>query len=259
VLLSADDPSLVTMPPRVLFRGGEASAVVSIRAARVGGNAEVNILANSRGDPRQTTLRIGPPRPAPALIGLAVHPGILTAGAEADAMVTLAEPASARTEIGLSSSDASRATVPSTVIVPAGANGTNFRVRSVHATSAGNVTIAASLDGIVKTAALDITAAGGQELLPAPVLLTPAYGEGVALYGGSGEFTWSSVMGAASYTIELSPAKSFDSAQTIGRTVAAPGVTINPLPGGTLWWHVRANDAKGSPGRWSTARVLGVR
>ncbi len=234
VLLSTGDRSLVSMPQRVLFRGGDASALVSIKTTRVDGNAEVSIQANSRGEPRLATLRIGPPRPPPALIGLAIHPGVLAAGSEAEGMVTLAAPAPSKTEVRLSSSDASRLAVPSAVIVPAGANGASFQVRSLHEATTGNVTVAASIEGVVKRAALDLTAANGQEPLPAPFPLTPSYGAVVASYDGSNEFTWSSVMGAASYTIELSQARTFDSALAITRTVPAPGVRIAPLARGTL-------------------------
>ncbi len=259
VALSASDPSLVTMPRHVLFRGGESTALVSLKAARPNGSAEVNILANSRGEPRQATLRIGPQRARPALAGVALHPSYVAAGGEVGGMVTLAAPAPAGTEVRLTSSDPSRVTVPPTVTISAGSNGAGFPVRAAHATTTGNVTITASLNGVVKSGALEITAADSQDALPAPVLLTPSYGTTGTLYGRPGEFTWSSVMGAASYTIELSPLKTFDSAGNFSRTVPTPSVTITPMAPGTLWWRVRANDAKGSPGRWSTARPLGSR
>lgn len=258
VLLSASDPALVSLPPQVLFPAGQESARFTVKAAAVDGNAEVSIVANSRGEPRLATLRIGPPRPAPALVGLAVQPGVLAAGGAAEGKVTLAGQTTSQTTVRLASSDASRVSVPPAVVVPARANGASFRVRALHTTSTANVTITASLDGIVKTTTLDLTAADGQDPLPAPVPIAPAYGVTLP-YNGSGEFTWSSVMGAASYTIEVSAAKSFDSAPAVIRTVPYPSVTIAPLASGAFWWHVRANDAKGSPGRWSTERALAVR
>src|ERR1700690_582516 len=174
-------------------------------------------------------------------------------------MVTLAAPAPAKTEVRLASSDPSRVTVPPTVTISAGTSGASFPVHSLHATTTGNVTITASLDGVVKSDAIELTAAAGQEALPAPVLLQPSYGTGGTSYGLPGEFTWSSVMGAASYTIEVSPVKTFDSAGDFSRTVPTTSVTITPLAAGRLWWRVRANDAKGAPGRWSTARPVGGR
>jgi len=261
VTLSASDPSLVTMPRRVLFRSGETAAQVSIKAKSVEGNAEVNILANSTGEQRQATLRIGPPRPIPALAGVAMHPRYVAAGGQVDGMVTLAAPAPGKMEVRLASSDPSRVVVPPTVTISAGSNGASFPVRSLHATTTGNVTITASLDGVVKSDAIELTAAAGQEALPAPILLTPSYGAGGGgtSYGLAGEFTWSSVMGAASYTIEVSPVKTFDSPGNFSRTIPTTSVTITPLAAGRLWWRVRANDEKGAPGRWSTARPVGAR
>jgi hypothetical protein len=171
-------------------------------------------------------------------------------------MVTLAEPAATKTIVTLKSSDGLRVLVPAGVAVPARANGASFQVRSLHATSTANITITASLDGAVKTVTVDVSAADGSEPLPAPVLVAPAYGARGRYYGGPNEFTWASVAGAASYTIQLSPDRSFDSAAAVSRTVPSPSVNITPV-GSALWWRVCANDANGSPGLWSMARRLG--
>jgi hypothetical protein len=64
---------------------------------------------------------------------------------------------------------------------------------------------------------------------------------------------------AVSYTIEVAGSAQFDTPSAISRTVPMPGVTIDPLAKGTFWWRVRANDIKGSPGNWSTPRLLVVR
>jgi len=257
--LTASDPLRVSMPKRVLFGRGEGSAHFSIETVAGGGNAEVDIVANSRGDPRQATLRIGPPPPPPVLTELSVVPAVLASGSVAQGGVALAEPAAAKTTVRLASSDPSRVSVPAAVTIGARATGANFAVRTLHSTNTANVTVTASLEGVVKTVGLDLTSAGGQEPLPAPVLIGPSYGATVSSYSGPNDFTWSAVMGAASYTIQVSPDKDFASALVISRTVPTPTVSIAPLARGRFWWRASANDGKGSPGQWSTPRPLVVR
>ncbi|HEY1205179.1 MAG: TlpA disulfide reductase family protein [Bryobacteraceae bacterium] len=258
VLISSSDGSLVSLPARVLFPAGEMSARFPIATAKVAGNAEVNILVNSQGERRLATLRIGP-QPAPAVLsGVAVRLGVLAAGSVADGVLTLEAPAPGTTTVHLTSSDAARASVPPEVTISASATGATFPVRAAHSTSTANITITASLEGVTKTAAFDVTAADSQDLLAAPVPVAPSYGAAVA-GNASNEFSWSSVEGAASYTIEVAGSSQFDTPAAISRTVPMPGVTIDPLAKGTFWWRVRANDVKGSPGNWSTPRLLRVR
>ncbi len=258
VLLSSSDGSLVSLPPRLLFPAGEMSARFAVTTAKVSGSAEVNILVKSRGEQRLATLRIGP-QPAPAVLaGLAVQPGVLAAGRVGEGTVTLEAPAPARTTVRLQSSDAARASVPAEVTISAHASGVTFPVRAAHTTTTANITITASLEGVTKTTAFDVTAADGRELLAAPVPVAPSYGAAMSDYGST-EFSWSSVDGAASYTIEVAGSAQFDTPSAISRTVPMPGVTIDPLAKGTFWWRVRGNDIKGSPGNWSTPRLLRVR
>jgi thiol-disulfide isomerase/thioredoxin len=259
VQLSSSDGSLVSLPPRLLFPSGEMTARFAVTTAKTSGNAEVNILVNSRGEQRSATLRIGP-QPAPAVLaGLAVQPGVLAAGSVGEGTVTLEAPAPGKTIVRLTSSDAARASVPAAVTVSAQASGATFPVRAAHSTNTANITITASLEGVIKTAAFDVTAAESQELLAAPVPIAPSYGVAMSSGYGSTEFSWSSVDGAASYTIEVGGGAQFDSPALISRTVPMPGVTIDPLAKGTFWWRVRGNDIKGSPGTWSTPRLLRVR
>ena len=257
-LLSASDGSLVSLPPRVLFPAGEMSAQFPVTAAKVSGSAEVNILVNSRGERRLATLRIGPQPAAAVLAGVAVQPGVLAAGSVAEGTVTLEAPAPGRTTVRLASSDAARASVPPEVTISAHASGGAFAVRSAHTTTTANITITATLEGVIKTVSLNVTAADSQDLLAAPVPVAPAYGAATVGYGSS-EFSWSSVDGAVSYTIEVAGSALFDTPSAISRTIPMPGVTIQPLAKGTLWWRVRGNDIKGSPGNWSTPRLLRVR
>jgi len=258
VLLSSSDGSLVSLPSRLLFPAGEMAARFPVTTAKISGNAEVAILVNSRGEQRSALLRIGPQQAAAVLAGLAVQPGVVTAGSVAEGTVTLEAPAAGKTTVRLTSSDVGRASVPAAVTISAQATGATFPVRAAHATTTANITITASLEGVTKTAAFDVTAADSQESLGAPVPIAPSYGAAMTGYG-SAEFSWSSVDGAVSYTIEVAGSAQFDTPSAFSRTVPMPGVTIDPLAKGTFWWRVRGNDVKGAPGNWSTPRLLRVR
>jgi hypothetical protein len=258
VRLSSGDASLASVPPRLLFPAGAMSAQFTVSTTKAAAIAEVRILVSSQGEQRLATLRIGPPPPPSVLAGVAVHPGVLAAGGAGEGTVTLEAPALARTTVRLTSSDAARASVPPAVTVAAHASGATFPVRAAHSTTTANVTITASLEGVTKTAAFNVTAADSTELLAAPVPVAPSYGAAMEDYGST-EFSWSSVNDAVSYTIEVAGSAQFDTPSAISRTVPMPGVTIDPLAKGTFWWRVRANDIKGSPGNWSTPRLLVVR
>jgi hypothetical protein len=71
------------------------------------------------------------------------------------------------------------------------------------------------------------------------------------------DFSWTEVMGAANYTLEVDDTPAFDT--PLSRTVPGPSVSIHPLPAGVVWWRVRANDPYKAPGRWSETRAFRVR
>jgi thiol-disulfide isomerase/thioredoxin len=258
VPLSASDGSRVSMPARVLLASGDTSAPFLIATEAVSGSAEVRIQARSRKETRSAVLRIAPPGPPAVIRSLGIFPAVLPAGGAAQGMVMLSGPVPVATAIRLETSDASRASVPSEVAIPARASAAAFVVQSAHSTTAAEVVITASFDGTVKTATVDVTAADSQGLLPAPVPAAPFDGAAV-VRDGSNEFVWSGVTGAASYTIELVSASDYGSGTPESRNVPVTRLIIAPLARGMLWWRVRANDANGSPGRWSEPRLVRVR
>jgi hypothetical protein len=258
VLLSRSDATKVAMPPRILFAEGEIEASFSIDTAPVTGDTPVRIFAASKNGRQAATLTIGSRRSRAPLSSVAVNPAILTAGDRAQGTVTLASLAPSTTTVRLATSDTSRVSLPTAVRIPTGASTADFPVQTAHATTSGSVIVTASLEDTVRTATLSLTGAASTELLPAPFQLVPQEGASV-VYDGPTEFAWSAVIGAASYTIEVDRTGSFAEPLVASRTVPASRLTVTPLPPGTLWWRVRANDANGAPGRWSTPRALRAR
>ena len=78
-------------------------------------------------------------------------------------------------------------------------------------------------------------------VLPAPGPLAPVNGYTV---GNGATFSWESVQGASSYTLLISPEKTFPDGQTI-RIDSIQGTSYtftSPLAQGHWWWTVRANE-----------------
>ena len=255
VLLSSSDATKVTMPTGILFASGRTVVSFSIGTVPVSGDTPVRITAASKSETKEATLTIGSQRPRAPLSSVAVTPAILTAGSRALGIVTLAGLAPSTTTVRLATSDASRVSLPAAVRIPAGATAADFPVQTAHGTTSGSVVVTATLEDTVRTATVNLTGAASTELLPAPLQLLPQEGANVGYYGPI-DFAWSAVMGAASYTIEVDRTASFAGPLAASRTVPESRLAIAPLPYGSLWWRVRANDANGAPGRWSAPRAL---
>jgi hypothetical protein len=65
--------------------------------------------------------------------------------------------------------------------------------------------------------------------------------------------------GAASYTIQIDDNNSFPSPWIVNQTVTLSTFSTSTLPTLTMWWRVRANEAAGNPGNWSSARRVEVK
>jgi len=77
--------------------------------------------------------------------------------------------------------------------------------------------------------------------------------------GTSITFDWADVAGAASYTIQIDNSDTFSAPLTLQQTVTVSQFTTSTLPTTRMWWRVRANDASGAPGPWSSVRRFEIR
>jgi hypothetical protein len=97
----------------------------------------------------------------------------------------------------------------------------------------------------------------GSGSLPAPTPLSPAV-DARFNAGASIVFDWSDVAGAATYVIQIDNDSTFAS-PIVNRSVAVSTFTTSTLPATRMWWRVRAVDAAGVAGAWSSARRFEVR
>ena len=150
--------------------------------------------------------------------------------------------------------------VPSTVSVPTGQASATFTVSTAPVTATATVVISASYEDVTRSATLTITpsATPPGPTPAAPALVRPARDARFSP-GQSITFDWSDVTGAASYTLQIDDASNFSAPQIVSQTVALSSYVTSTLPARRMWWRVRANDAAGNPGPWSSARRFEVR
>jgi hypothetical protein len=254
VTLWSSDPA-AAVPPRVLFPSGRLEAGFTVSTRPVSAVRAVTISASSMGDPRTATLTAGVPRHPVRLHSLRVNPAVLAAGSRAAGTVALAGPAPAATTIRLAAADR-RISLPTTVTIPAGAHVASFPVQTAHDNSPARIVVTAAGERDTETTTVEITSAASMNALPPP---SPTLPPGGAFLGRQMpvEFAWSDVMGAAASTLEVDDSPAFGS--PLVRTVPGSRVSIHPLPPGTAWWRIRANDHYRAPGRWLVTRAVRVR
>jgi hypothetical protein len=109
--------------------------------------------------PYVLTAEVNPSIPLPSLLdSVSVSSSSVAAGGSVTGAVTLSAPAPAGGVIvALSSSDATKGSVPQSVVVPGGADHADFAVQTSTAAAGTTVTVTASFDGRQRTAGLSIT------------------------------------------------------------------------------------------------------
>jgi hypothetical protein len=124
-------------------------------------------------------------------------------------------------------------------------------------TASTPVALTASFGGASRNATLTVNpAGGGTGALPAPSLVSPQH-DARFNSGQTIVFDWSDVSGAASYIIQIDEQDSFSS-PIVNQTVTASTYS-RALPTTRMWWRVRAVNASGTPGAWSSVRRFELR
>jgi hypothetical protein len=195
---------------------------------------------------------------APSLSSVTINPATLVGGGSAAGTLTLTAAAGAGgLVVNLSSSNATVASVLPSVTVPLGATTAPFTVTTSAVTSSTSVTITGSGGGTTRSATLTVNSQASGPL-PAPTLISPAH-DARFNPGQAISFDWSDVAGASTYTIQIDDSESFSAPLTLTQTIPASQSTTSTLPTIRLWWRVRANDASGTPGAWSSVRRVEVK
>jgi hypothetical protein len=158
VALSSSHTSVARVPSSVTIAAGATSASFTISTSTVAASTAVTISASfsGAGESASLTVTSAPPPPA-TLSSLTLHPSSVIGGLQfSTGTVTLSGPAPAGgAQITLSSSNGA-ASVPFSVVVPAGATSADFTIDTSIVLITTSATISASYGGTTRTAGLRI-------------------------------------------------------------------------------------------------------
>lgn len=131
VTLRSSDTSVATVPSSVTVLSGGSSKTFTVTTRAVTTTKTVTISATAGGVTQSVTLTVTPPPPAPGggLDAVTIDPDRVAAGQQSTGTVTLTEPAGAGSvTVALSSNRPDLASVPASVLVPAGATSATFPI-----------------------------------------------------------------------------------------------------------------------------------
>jgi trimeric autotransporter adhesin len=167
VALQSSNPAVASVPASVDFLDGQSTTSFHITLTPVTAPTDVTITATGGGVTRSATLTVVPtPSPPFAVNQVIVAPTVVAGIGTATGTVhaTTAAPAGGAT-IKLSTSDTKLATVPSTVVIPAGATSATFPIK-VTGSGATDISIGATYNNLGTAAPLGVTEAKGGSLIP---------------------------------------------------------------------------------------------
>ena len=159
VVLDSAAPELVQTPDAVTVPEGEQTATFVATTTPVSTNSGARVAAGYNGGFAWGSLEVMPPPPvmAPSLTSITLEPSTVKAGTAAMGTVMLDGPApSGGFTVGLSSSNAAVASVPTSVVVPAGATSATFAIPTGNVTQTTLVTLAATAGGVTKNETLAV-------------------------------------------------------------------------------------------------------
>jgi hypothetical protein len=131
VTLSSSHPQVASVPGGVTVPAGETITTFPVTTSAVAATTEVTISASAGGTTRTTTLTVTAPAGDGQLASLTINPSIVVGGQNSQGTVTLAAAVGGETQVTLSSSTPSVATVPPSVTVPAGATSASFTITTL--------------------------------------------------------------------------------------------------------------------------------
>jgi hypothetical protein len=255
--VTSSNPAVASVPGSVTIPAGATRGGFNIFTTSVAAQTVVTISVSGGGVTLSAPLTVTPQASGPTLSSLSLSPTSVVGGSTSQGTVTLSGAApSGGTMVTLSSGNTNVATVPPSVTVPAGSSSAGFTVTTKAVAAASSVVISA-ISGATMTATLTVNPAPAGPL-PAPTLLSPAADSRFAP-GAAITFDWSDIAGAGSYTIQIATSDTFTAPLTVNQNVTASQYTTSTLPVTTMWWRVRANDASGNPGTWSSSRRFEVK
>jgi len=157
VALSSSNTAAARVPSSVTVAAGATSATFPIGTSAVAASTTITISAAYSGATRSVSLTVTPaPPPLPTVSSLTLDPANVFGGQSSTGTVTLTGPAPAGGAQVFLSSNNGAASVPSSVIVPAGATSATFTVNTSFVLISTSATISASYNGTTRSATLGV-------------------------------------------------------------------------------------------------------
>ncbi len=156
VNISSSNPSVASAPSSVTVAQGQTTATFTINTASVSTQTTVTFTASANGISRQANLTVNPAQTSVTLQSLTISPTAVWGGSTATGTVTLSGPAPAGGAVVQLRSSSTRARVPSSITVPAGARSASFTIQTTSSFSITTVTITATYNGTSRSAQLTV-------------------------------------------------------------------------------------------------------
>jgi hypothetical protein len=194
-----DNPSVATMVPNsVTIPAGNTRGGFNIFTTAVTTTTVVTISVSGGGVTQSATLTVTPAAPPPVtLSAIALSPSTVVGGNSSQGTATLASAApSGGAAVTLTSSNTSRATVPASITVPAGATSATFTVSTASVTASTSATISGVSGGVSRSAVLTVTPPAASVSLSS-LALSPSSVTGGASSQGTVKLTSAAPSGGA--------------------------------------------------------------
>lgn len=160
--LSSSSSTVLSVPSSVVMPAGTSSVSFNGTARNVTSSRSVTVrVQNTQLGRRDISVTVTPatqpPPPPPALTvsALSLNPSSVVGGNSLQGTVTLSAAAPAATVVNLAS-NTTRATVPASITIAAGASSGTFTIGTTSVTTTGTATISATLNGVTRSATLTI-------------------------------------------------------------------------------------------------------
>ena len=241
--LTASVPASVTVP------GGATSASFTVTTFP-SATTTVQLSATLDNVFQFASITVVPPPVGPTLSAVPLSSTSVVGGNSLTGTVTLSAPAPTGGAVVSLSDNSSATAVPTSVTVAAGATTATFTVMTSAVTISTSVTISAVYAGVTQTAILTVNPAP-LAAPAAPTLISPAASATVAQ---PITFDWNDVANAAIYEIQIDDSSTIAAPFRANQTVTVSQVTITGLPAQRLWWRVRAFNAAGVAGPFSSTQ-----
>jgi hypothetical protein len=246
VSLDSRLPGAASVPATVTVPAGATSATFPITTFPVD-DTTVQLSATLGATSQFTALGITRSASVSAS-AVSLSPTTVVGGSSSTGTVTLSAAAPSGGTVVTLSDNSSAATVPASVTVAAGAISRTFTVTTSTVSAQTPVAVSAAAGGVTRSATLTLN----PPTPAAPTLQSPA--NGATRVAQPATLDWNDVPNATGYEVLVDDTSSMAAPYVANPTVTASQAVLSGLPARQLWWRVRARNAAGVFGAFSTTR-----